>query len=114
MGKKRKGLLKMGGGATVFFLVVLFWLVVTHPWLLLFPLAYWFCFSRPNSTETVRRPSPPQPVAPAPAPRFVPPPVKATPPDFIPKDREYNRYLARTWDAEFEALVKVREQVPPS
>jgi hypothetical protein len=43
-----------------------------------------------------------------------PPPVKVAPPDFIPKDREYNRYLARTWDEEFEALVKKRQQFPPS
>lgn len=49
---------------------------------------------------------------PAPLPKVIPQPVKLTPPDFIPKDREYNRYLARTWDEEFEALVK-KQQFPP-
>lgn len=43
-----------------------------------------------------------------------PPQVKVAPPDFIPKDREYNEGLARTWDEEFEALAKKREQFPPS
>lgn len=114
MGKKRKNPRKLSTGATVFFLAVLFWLVATHPWLLLFPIAYWFCFSRPSRPETVRRRPPPQTVTPAPAPRTIPPPVKAAPADFIPKDREYNRFLARTWDEEFEALVRKREHVPPS
>ena len=51
---------------------------------------------------------------PAPPPKVIPPQVRVAPPDFIPKDREYNKYLARTWDEEFEALAKKREQFPPS
>lgn len=132
MGKKQKKPRRLGTGTMVFFLAVLFWLVASHPWLLLFPIAYWFCFIRPNRQEAVRRRPPPQTVASARAPRtmavvpplrtavpaprsnVVPRPVKAAPPDIIPKDREYNRHLARTWDEEFESLVRKREQVPPA
>ena len=114
MGKKQKKPRRLGAGTTVFFLAVLFWLVASHPWLLLLPIAYWFCFSRPGRPEAVRRRPPPHAAAPAPAPRTVPTLVKAAPAGFIPKDREYNRFLARTWDEEFEALVRKREHVPPS
>lgn len=113
MGKKQKESRKLGAGAVVFLVAVLFWLVASHPWLLLFPVAYWYCFSRPRRPETVRRGSPPQPVAPAPTPRATPRPVKTVPSGFMQKDREYNRYLARTWDEEFEALVRKHEHVPP-
>ncbi|XAS71228.1 hypothetical protein VUN82_19400 [Micrococcaceae bacterium Sec5.1] len=41
-------------------------------------------------------------------------PASANAPDFIPRDHEYNKYLARTWDDEFEDLVNKREQCPPS
>lgn len=132
MSKKQEESEGLGAGAVIFFLAVLVWLVVTYPWLLLFPIAFWFFFIRPNRPEKVRRRPPPQTVTPAPAPRtivampskrtmtpasppkVIPPPVKIAPPDFIPKDREYNRYLAKTWDEEFEALVKKRQQFPPS
>lgn len=118
-------------GAAVFWLVaILIWLVVTHPWLLLFPIVFWLCIILPNRPKQVRsRPRPqaitPAPwprtkvarpptrtMAPAPMPKAAPQPVRPAAPDFIPKDREYNRSLARTWDEEFEALVKKREQHP--
>ena len=50
---------------------------------------------------------------PVPPPKAPPRPLKAPSPDFIPKDREYNKYLARTWDEEFEELARKREQLPP-
>lgn len=100
MGKKQQEPRRWGAGWVVFFWVFLIWLIVSHPWLLLFPIVYWFCFSRPAA---VRRRPPPKAVSPP-----------AAPPGFLPKDREYNRYLARTWDEQFEALVRKREQVPPS
>jgi hypothetical protein len=55
-----------------------------------------------------REPTPAQP------PKAPPRPLKAPSPDFIPKDREYNRYLASEWDKEFEALDRKRKQFPPS
>ena len=132
MSKKQAESEGMGAGGVVFFLAVLVWLVVTYPWLLLFPIAFWLLFIRPNRPEKVRRRPPAPAVTPAPAPRVIvampprrtmmpapppkaiPQPAKIAPPDFIPKDREYNRYLAKTWDEEFEALVKKRQQFPPS
>lgn len=128
MGRKQEGSEGLGAGAVFFFLAVLVWLVVTYPWLLLFPVAFWLCFVRPRRPEKVGRRTPPQKVSPARAPRAmvanpplrtvtgVQPPkpiprrVNAAPPDFMPKDREYNRFLANTWDEEFEALVKKHEQ----
>jgi len=122
----------LGAGCVFWLLAILVWLVVTYPWLLLFPIAFLLFVILPNRPKKVRRRPPPQTVTPAQAPRtiiamppqrtttsapprkVIPPPVKVAPPDFIPKDREYNRYLARTWDEEFEALVKKREQFPPS
>jgi hypothetical protein len=132
MSKKQAESAGMGAGGVVFFLAVLAWLVVTYPWLLLFPIAFWLFFIRPNRRENVRRRPPPPAVIHAPAPRIIvatpprrtmtpapppkaiPQPAKTATPDFIPKDREYNKYLARTWDEEFEALIKEREQFPPS
>jgi hypothetical protein len=132
MRKKQAESAGMGAGGVVFFLAVLVWLVVTYPWLLLLPTAFWLLFIRPHRPEKVRRRLPPPTVTPVPAPRIIvampprrtmapapppkviPQPAKIAPPDFIPKDREYNRYLARTWDEEFEALVKEREQFPPA
>jgi hypothetical protein len=132
MSKKQAESAGMGAGGVVFFLAVLVWLVVTYPWLLLLPIAFWLLFIRPNRPEKVRRRLPPptctpvpaprsivampprRTMAPAPPPKVIPQPAKIAPPDFIPKDREYNRYLARTWDEEFEALVKRRQQFPPA
>lgn len=128
MGKKREESQRLG--AVVFFLAMLFWLVVSNPWLLVFPLVYWLCLTRLNSREEVRRRPDRQAAGPAPGAmaamqplgtgargrpsKAFPPPAEATPPDILPKDREYNRYLARAWDEEFAALANKREQVPPS
>lgn len=114
MGKKREESQRLGAGAVVFILAVLFWLVAAHPWLLVFPIVYWLCLVRPGRRTEVRRRPPLGTVRPAPPSKVIPPPAKAAPPDFIPKDREYNRYLARTWDEEFESLAKKRQEVPPS
>jgi hypothetical protein len=134
MSSKQEESESLGAGCVFWLLLIPVWLVVTYPWLLLLPIALLLCVCviLGNRAKKVRRLHPPQTVAPTPAPRTIaarppvrtitpaPPPKviprqsKPAPPDFIPKDREYNRYLARTWDEEFEALVKKREQIPPS
>jgi hypothetical protein len=132
MSKKQEKSEGLGAGCLFWFLAILVWLVVTYPWLLLFPIAFLLLVVLGNRRKKVRRRPAPRKVIPAPAPRIIVatpplrtmtpapspkvihPPVKVAPPDFIPKDREYNRYLARTWDEEFEALAKTREQFPPS
>ena len=129
MPKKQDG--SDGLGVAVFwFVVILIWIVVTYPWLLLLAAAIWFGIVLTSQPKQVRRrPRPPtitpprvprtvaarppaRKPAPAPTPAIIPPPVKFAPPDFIRKDREYNRFLARTWDEEFEALITKREQYP--
>lgn len=118
------------GAAVFWFVAILIWLVVTYPWLLLLAIGLWFCIVVTSQPKQVRRrprartitpaPAPRTMIArpplrkatPAPAPKVIAPPAKVAPPDFIPKDREYNRSLARTWDEEFEALEKKRDQYP--
>lgn len=129
MPSKQGGSDGLGAGCVFWLLAIVVWLVVTHPWVVLIPIAIWLCIFLSTRPKTVRSRPPRQPVTPAPAlrtivamppartntpaplPKVTPQPVKIAPPDFIPKDREYNRYLARTWDEEFEALVKKHE--PP-
>lgn len=131
MSSKQEGSDGLGAGCVFWLLATLIWLVVTHPWVLLIPIAIWLCIFLSNRPKKVRGRPPRQPVAPTPAPRtmvamppvrtntpvrppkVIPQPVRIAPPDFIAKDREYNRYLARTWDEEFEALVKKHERFPP-
>jgi hypothetical protein len=132
MSKKQEASGGLGAGCLFWFLAILVWLVITYPWLLLLPVAFWLLVILGNRPNKVRRQPPPRAVIPAPSPRtmaampplrtmkpasppkVIPPQVRVAPPDFIPKDREYNKYLARTWDEEFEALAKKREQFPPS
>lgn len=129
MPKKQDG--SDGLGVAVFwFVVILIWIVVTYPWLLLLAAAIWFGIVLTSQPKQVRRrPRPPtitppraprtvvarppsRKPAPASVPKVIPPPVRFASPDFIRKDREYNRFLAKTWDEEFEALVKKRDQYP--
>lgn len=130
MPSKQGGSDGLGAGCVFWLLAIVVWLVVTNPWVVLIPIAIWLCIFLSTRPKKVRSRPARQPVTPAPAPRtivarpparmntpaplpkVIPQPVKLTPPDFIPKDREYNRYLARTWDEEFEALVK-KQQFPP-
>lgn len=130
MPSRKQGPDGLGAGCVFWLLATVVWLVVSHPWVLLIPIAIWLCIFLSTRPKKVRRRPPPQPVThapvartmvamppartnpPAPLPKVIPQPVKIAPPDFIPKDREYNRYLARTWDEEFEALVKRHEQLP--
>ena len=126
----------LGAGCVFWLLAIVVWLVVSNPWVLLIPIAIWLCIFLSTRPKKVHRRPPRQPVTrapaprtvvamppaammppvrtkiPAPLPKVIPQPVKINPPDFIPKDREYNRYLARTWDEEFEALVKKRQSPP--
>lgn len=131
MPSKQGGSDGLGAGCVFWLLAIVVWLVVTHPWVVLIPIAIWLCIFLSTRPKKVRSRPPRQPVTPAPAlrtivamppartntpaplPKVIPQPVKIAPPDFIPKDREYNRSLARTWDEEFEALVKKHEQFPP-
>lgn len=129
MSNKQEESESLGAGCVFWLLLIPIWLVVTYPWLLLLPIALLLFVILGNRPKEVGRRPAPQTVAPIPAPRTIAarPPVrtitpappqkviprqsKPAPPDFIPKDREYNRYLARTWDEEFEALIKQREQI---
>lgn len=130
MPSKQEDSESLGAGCVFWLLAILVWLVVTYPWLLLFPIALWLCIILPNRPKKVHpRPPqqtvipvpaprtmvampPPRTTTPAPPPKVIPTPVKVAPPDFIPKDREYNRHLARTWDEEFESLVKGGDMSP--
>jgi hypothetical protein len=136
MPSKKQGPDGLGAGCVFWLLATMVWLVISNPWVLLIPIAIWLCIFLSTRPKKVRGRPPRQPVTPAPVartmaprtrvamppartnppaplPKVIPKPVKIAPPDFIPKDREYNRYLARTWDEEFEALVKKQEQLPP-
>ncbi|MGX9899948.1 hypothetical protein ACW0JT_08550 [Arthrobacter sp. SA17] len=132
MSKKQKEPEGLGAGCVFFFLAILVSLVVTYPWLLLLPLTFFLVVILGNRPKKVRylppprripahvprtmvtKPPPVRTMTPAPPPKLSPTEVKVTPADFIPKDREYNKYLARAWDEEFEALAKKHEQYPPS
>ncbi|MBT2513393.1 hypothetical protein [Arthrobacter sp. ISL-30] len=132
MSNKQEESESLGAGCVFWLLLIPVWLVVTYPWLLLLPIALLLFVILGNRPKKVRRLHPPQTVAPTPAtpaprtiaarppvrtitpappPKVIPGQSKPAPPDFIPKDREYDRYLARTWDEEFEALIKKREQI---
>ncbi|WP_458111866.1 hypothetical protein M1D88_16630 [Arthrobacter sp. R1-13] len=132
MSKKQEEPEGLGAGCVFFFLAILVSLVVTYPWLLLLPLTFFLIVILGNRPKKVRylppprripapvprtmvaKPPPLRTITPAPPPNLISPQVKVAPADFIPKDREYNKYLARAWDEEFEALAKKHEQYPPS
>ena len=114
MPSKQEGSDGLGAGCVFWLLAIVVWLVVSNPWVLLIPIAIWLCIFLSTRPKKVHSRPPRQPVTRVPAPRTVVamPPVRTKIRAPLPKDREYNRYLARTWDEEFEALVK-KQQFPP-
>ena len=87
MSKKQEESESMGAGGVVFFLAILVWLVVTYPWLLLFPLAFLLLVILGSRPKKVRSQPPPRTVIPTPAPRTMAarPPLRTMKPTPAPK-----------------------------